>query len=863
MSIELRPLFFPFLPTVTVATFTNTNPSTPGSNYQATITWGDGATSSGTIAPSGSTETITGSHTYDRAGTFSVGVTLTDGNGAKSSTTSTATVTAAALTATGGFITTATAGVSATETLATFTDANPNDGASTYTATINWGDGSATSSGTVIGTTAAFTVSGTHPYASTGAYTATVTITDPDNTSATATSTINVGHVFTVQKSNVVIATFTTSDPNAQASNFTATINWGDGTGTDTTPTVSGTRPNFQVNGSHTYTVAGSYSVSVTITNKLGGQLTGSSTVIVKDALFVTTGQAIVGSPNVALNNVLLAGFTDPDSADTASKFTAKVNWGDGTALDTTPVILGATGLFQVKGTHTYITPGPYTIQVTIYTGTNPILPFFLNGGILNGGTMGQPLWFPFSLDSLTFLGEDEGISAGYRLSEDNNWGITRNGYQPVLFPEPEWQRNPAQQYPYAYVRESLLAVNAVFAQNFPQFRGNQILVKGNVWAGGQGVPVQDDRHNQIQFAPAVAPRAGNNEFYLTRDVATTWFPDKVNYYQNLIIRWFASTDNGNTWTPAGASSNLVYLLYDQPSHIEEPWLLQTFVDYGSRRATILGSLPAPFGGIPNAQTQPLPLFNAIWTNFSGRAAKRAVDQAPLQYYCSWNITVTSPLTTPLGAALLVWLEDGMCGAWQGLLVSAALSQGLLNDRLFPTLTAPGIVPNQPLVFWNGGFLINKWTFNGAGSNTQYFPGVFPYLNYAGPPMQAGVGDPFPLLGTQELPDWEGPPNQYVWVLNPGLPDVVYAQGTPGQNNNNPRASFANHGLVRLDTGPGVMYFDPSYGVTYSGVNQTAALLNFQKKAIAGFYVITAINQNIRAMSIRKPNNSQLELREN
>jgi hypothetical protein len=174
---------------VTVATFTNTNPPTPGSNYLAPITWGDGTSSSGTITPSGTTETVTGSHTYDHAGTFSVGVALTDSNGAQSSTTSTATVAAAALTAIGGFSDTAVASSSATLTLATFTDANPNDAANTYTATISWGDNTANSTGTITGNNGSFTVTGAHTYTGTGTYTATITITDADNTSTSTTST--------------------------------------------------------------------------------------------------------------------------------------------------------------------------------------------------------------------------------------------------------------------------------------------------------------------------------------------------------------------------------------------------------------------------------------------------------------------------------------------------------------------------------------------------------------------------------------------------------------------------------------------------------------------------------------------------
>ena len=47
-----------------VATFTNADPFGNAASYAATITWGDGSSSAGAISGSGSTLTVTGSHTY-------------------------------------------------------------------------------------------------------------------------------------------------------------------------------------------------------------------------------------------------------------------------------------------------------------------------------------------------------------------------------------------------------------------------------------------------------------------------------------------------------------------------------------------------------------------------------------------------------------------------------------------------------------------------------------------------------------------------------------------------------------------------------------------------------------------------------
>src|SRR5262249_14347328 len=47
-----------------VATFTNSDPFGNPASYSATITWGDGTTSAGAISGTGSTLTVSGSHTY-------------------------------------------------------------------------------------------------------------------------------------------------------------------------------------------------------------------------------------------------------------------------------------------------------------------------------------------------------------------------------------------------------------------------------------------------------------------------------------------------------------------------------------------------------------------------------------------------------------------------------------------------------------------------------------------------------------------------------------------------------------------------------------------------------------------------------
>jgi uncharacterized repeat protein (TIGR01451 family) len=60
------------------ATFTHANGVEPASAFSATINWGDGRTSAGTITQSGSTYIVTGSHNYKQPGTHTVTTTVVE-----------------------------------------------------------------------------------------------------------------------------------------------------------------------------------------------------------------------------------------------------------------------------------------------------------------------------------------------------------------------------------------------------------------------------------------------------------------------------------------------------------------------------------------------------------------------------------------------------------------------------------------------------------------------------------------------------------------------------------------------------------------------------------------------------------------
>jgi PKD repeat protein len=114
---------------------------------------------------------VLGQHTYADEGAFTVTVTISDvapGTGTATAT-DTATVTEGDALSGSPVVFSEPAGVSFTTTVATFSDTLTSAVAGDFTATINWGDATA-SAGTVSGGGGSFTVSGTHTYAGAGIF---------------------------------------------------------------------------------------------------------------------------------------------------------------------------------------------------------------------------------------------------------------------------------------------------------------------------------------------------------------------------------------------------------------------------------------------------------------------------------------------------------------------------------------------------------------------------------------------------------------------------------------------------------------------------------------------------------------------
>jgi hypothetical protein len=258
-------------------------------DYTATIVWGDGTTTNGTFAPTGSgSVAVSGTHTYAQPGGYALQVKVTDLGGSSATAFDGVTVTAA-----GAPLSVALTPIAATEgvpfsgTVATINDTNPK--ANNFTATINWGDGTSspasTAAGSIVpGPNNTFLVQGAKTYTEEAAADiVTVTVSDGSN-SAGAEAAIAVADAPFAMGNTVfntpievpftgILGSFIDTGNDGTTADYAATIVWGDGTTTSGTLTRTGSG-SVAVTGTHTYTQAGSYALQVKVTDQGGSSAT-------------------------------------------------------------------------------------------------------------------------------------------------------------------------------------------------------------------------------------------------------------------------------------------------------------------------------------------------------------------------------------------------------------------------------------------------------------------------------------------------------------------------------------------------------------------------------------------------------------
>jgi PKD repeat protein len=289
-----------------IGTFTDTS-GEPLADLSAVVTWGDGSApqvvSSLTALGGGVDVGVSANHTYIEAGTYSLVVVVTSASSGESiHLTGQVTIGDASLAVQSTpVISGLVEGTSFSGQVAQLVDVNPYASVSDLSASVAWGDGTASTTATVTqpgGVGTPFVIDGMHTYAQAGEYAVTVHATDVDGAQVTVDNSASVADApLTASADQPVVAdttigslvvgavgSFVDPNPLATVAGLSATVSWGDGTSTPgTIVQPGGTATPFLVDGTHTYAATGSYQVTASVSD-IGGStlaLTGSSVPVV------------------------------------------------------------------------------------------------------------------------------------------------------------------------------------------------------------------------------------------------------------------------------------------------------------------------------------------------------------------------------------------------------------------------------------------------------------------------------------------------------------------------------------------------------------------------------------------------------
>jgi hypothetical protein len=285
--------------------------------------------------------------------------------------------------------------------VASFVNEDPEEAPVNLAITIDWGDGTTSSSsggGILIApvgaNTGASDVISPHTYFTAGTFTVKTTVTDRGTGATTdATSTAIVPDTLyptgTVQEvvqgvapaqPGLLMASFIDQSPFEVQ--YSVTIDWGDGTPPSSTgggsspvfvtPAGTGT---FDVFSAHTYASTGQFIAKVTVTSPTIVGSETSTTVNVVQPL-QASGTRVNAVPGVTppAPGFLVASFFDANVFEQPSDFDITVDWGDGTPPSTSlgagvsvsPVGGPLTGAFDVFAPHSYASGGTFPISVMI-----------------------------------------------------------------------------------------------------------------------------------------------------------------------------------------------------------------------------------------------------------------------------------------------------------------------------------------------------------------------------------------------------------------------------------------------------------------------------------------------------------------
>jgi uncharacterized repeat protein (TIGR03803 family) len=236
--------------------------------------------------------------------------------------------------------------------VALFTSGNPKDTATSFTASVNWGDSTLLSGSqvSIVKDGTQFKLVASHDYTHVGEFPVLVNISDPGGARLSLTGTANIApSAIAISGTDIVntggavaneiVATFKDLGAASTAADYAATINWGDGS---VSPGVvkSGPGSTFEIVGSHVYRTPEIFTVSVSVA-RTGTNGYSASTWLAAHISGVTAPQVFPPFPQAHLAQIWTTIYTDSNAIFTTGStggnpFSGLVRGPDGYLYGTT-----------------------------------------------------------------------------------------------------------------------------------------------------------------------------------------------------------------------------------------------------------------------------------------------------------------------------------------------------------------------------------------------------------------------------------------------------------------------------------------------------------------------------------------------
>ncbi len=285
------------------------------------------------------------------------------------------------------------------------------------------------------------------------------------------------------------------------------------------------------------------------------------------------------------------------------------------------------------------------------------------------------------------------------------------------------------------------------------------------------GVTVQADIPG-LGKVQATNQTLSGSSYSFPATMSDTALPNTTKYFSSMTFNWKAAPDGSMNFVTAGTSANPVYVTLDTP---------RAYAMQGGRVPVTLLKMAIQNDGA----TDQASAIAKTWQSFSGPANITTWDSRQMIYYqagVGFNACA-------LDYATLITSNpaSGQCGSFAKLLLGS--------------LAVNNVQANFVVISVNDGaqMIVKNWTFAAA----RYAAPAYKWK------LDVNPSDPM-------VPD---PPGSVYG-------DLTNVNGLPGQNSPKPSEKiFALHFIVNAAGS----YYDPSYGVTYTGA------AGFETSAIAGY----------------------------